>query len=543
MSGSIVATDFQTFLDAAPGSESIITANVSLDFSANTNHQIAPFNCNIMQDELGSNGKGCTVIYTQKPFIMKGPAANMPTAFFFENGAVTNKTVYVPGLTEYNPSNTFPTRIYWSTATSFSTPANMEAAESRMMRQVSITGVAGSQTGTTTNTSATVTGLSSTPTLGLNQSVTGTGIPANTFISTIDSGTQITLTNAATGSASPTLTFGASIVNARDTDDILEINNFSSLPVTVNIASPGLTSRALTVKDGLGNAATNHFIITPAAIGNGIINTGFSSDTIWVKGTGWTITGNKAVATAATANLTQTLLLKQLQFVGGRSYTVTFTVASRTGGSLSISLGGGTAGASVSSNATFTQTIVAGYTSQDIVVAAVGLTATLDSITAVPTGYYIENAATISIAENNGFRALVDDGQQWRILGGVSSGAQLGVAQTFSGAQSVSSSVLTSTSNATAIDLSLNNDFTYTLTQNSTLSLPSNIVAGTSGRIAITQGAGPYTLGYASVFKFSNGFSNASPPAVSTANGALDTLFYDVVDSTHILCTLVKGWS
>lgn len=63
------------------------------------------------------------------------------------------------------------------------------------------------QTGTTTNTSTSVTGLTDTSQFIVGMEVTGTGIPGSTTISSVDSGTAITLSNAATGSASVSLTF------------------------------------------------------------------------------------------------------------------------------------------------------------------------------------------------------------------------------------------------------------------------------------------------------------------------------------------------
>jgi hypothetical protein len=117
--------------------------------------------------------------------------------------------------------------------------------------------------------------------------------------------------------------------------------------------------------------------------------------------------------------------------------------------------------------------------------------------------------------------------------------AALATTQSFSHAQRVSSSVLTSTSNSTAIDFSLNNNFTATLSEATTLANPSNIVAGQSGRIAITQDSTPRTVAYGSYFKFPASANNT----VSTGSGALDILYYDVVDSTHIACNLVKAFA
>lgn len=66
------------------------------------------------------------------------------------------------------------------------------------------------RTGSTTNTSPVVTGLSKTSDLRRWMSVTGTGIPANTKINKVDSSSQITLTANATATGSPSLTFTGS---------------------------------------------------------------------------------------------------------------------------------------------------------------------------------------------------------------------------------------------------------------------------------------------------------------------------------------------
>lgn len=63
--------------------------------------------------------------------------------------------------------------------------------------------------GTTTNTSAVITGISSTATLAASLwQVTGIGIPNNAYIQSVDSGTQVTLNQAATQSGTNPLTFG-----------------------------------------------------------------------------------------------------------------------------------------------------------------------------------------------------------------------------------------------------------------------------------------------------------------------------------------------
>lgn len=114
------------------------------------------------------------------------------------------------------------------------------------------------------------------------------------------------------------------------------------------------------------------------------------------------------------------------------------------------------------------------------------------------------------------------------------------LAQTFVGAQKASATALTSASASIAIDLSLNNDFTHTLTENTTLANPTNIMAGQKGRLLLTQHASsPKTLAYGGYYKFPAG----SVPSLTASNGALDVLYYDVLNATNIACNLVKGFA
>ena len=111
--------------------------------------------------------------------------------------------------------------------------------------------------------------------------------------------------------------------------------------------------------------------------------------------------------------------------------------------------------------------------------------------------------------------------------------------QTFSGAQRSSTTAVVSAANQTALDFSSNNDFSTTLSENTTLANPSNLVVGQKGRITITQGATARTVAYGSYFKFPGG----TVPAVSTKAGAVDVLFYDVISATQIAANLVKGFA
>lgn len=90
-----------------------------------------------------------------------------------------------------------------------------------------------------------------------------------------------------------------------------------------------------------------------------VTNGTFATDTGWIKGSGWTIGGGAANATAATSGLSQTA---PEDLVNTRTYSVTYTVLNYVSGSVAVSLGGGTAGTSISANGTVTQTITAGST-------------------------------------------------------------------------------------------------------------------------------------------------------------------------------------
>ena len=122
---------------------------------------------------------------------------------------------------------------------------------------------------------------------------------------------------------------------------------------------------------------------------------------------------------------------------------------------------------------------------------------------------------------------VVHDGSQ---AGGFAV-ANLKTAQTFTKGQRGGVTTLTSSSNATAIDLSLNNFFTITLSENTTFSAPTNAVAGQAGSIFIVQdGSGSRTGSFHANFKFTGG----SDPTLTTSANAVDRIDYVVKSSTEI---------
>ena len=81
------------------------------------------------------------------------------------------------------------------------------------------------------------------------------------------------------------------------------------------------------------------------------------------------------------------------------------------------------------------------------------------------------------------------------------------------------------------LDLSDSNNFSVSLGGNRTLANPTNVVAGQSGSIFITQdGTGFRTLAYGTNFKFVAG----TAPVLSTAAAAIDRIDYIVKSSTAI---------
>lgn len=97
---------------------------------------------------------------------------------------------------------------------------------------------------------------------------------------------------------------------------------------------------------------------------------------------------------------------------------------------------------------------------------------------------------------------------------------------------------LTSSSGSIAINLAATNNYSHTLTENTTLAAPTNPVAGQSGCIVFTQHASsPKTLAFNSFWKFAGG----TVPTLTATNSAVDVLTYYVCSSGFAVCNLVKG--
>jgi hypothetical protein len=117
--------------------------------------------------------------------------------------------------------------------------------------------------------------------------------------------------------------------------------------------------------------------------------------------------------------------------------------------------------------------------------------------------------------------------------------AKLDVAQTFTAGQRGAITALTDGATITP-DFAAGNNYSVTLGGNRTLADPTNLTAGQSGCIWITQdGTGSRTLAYGSAWDFTGG----TAPTLSTAASAVDCLVYAVQSSTKITATLITNLS
>lgn len=115
--------------------------------------------------------------------------------------------------------------------------------------------------------------------------------------------------------------------------------------------------------------------------------------------------------------------------------------------------------------------------------------------------------------------------------------AKTDVAQIFTAAQRGTISALTDGATITP-DFAVANNFSVTLGGNRTLANPSNLTAGQSGCIWITQDAtGSRTLAYGSSWDFAGG----TAPTLTITASARDCLVYAVQSTTQITATLIKG--
>jgi hypothetical protein len=117
--------------------------------------------------------------------------------------------------------------------------------------------------------------------------------------------------------------------------------------------------------------------------------------------------------------------------------------------------------------------------------------------------------------------------------------ALLSLAQSYTAQQRGAITALTDGTTITP-DFAVANNFSVTLGGNRTLANPTNLTAGASGCIWITQdGTGSRTLAYGSQWDFTGG----TAPTLTTTAAAVDCLAYSVQSSSKITATLITNLS
>lgn len=135
------------------------------------------------------------------------------------------------------------------------------------------------------------------------------------------------------------------------------------------------TTTAFTLSTALGTDENALMIFADKKFGEYVTNGTFTVDSNWTKGAGWTIGSGVATATGAiSTDLSQTLTTP---IIKEEVYVVTYTIT-RTVGSIQPSLGT-VLGTSRNASGTYTETIIAGSTS-DFKFATTGFTGTVDGV-------------------------------------------------------------------------------------------------------------------------------------------------------------------
>jgi len=159
---------------------------------------------------------------------------------------------------------------------------------------------------------------------------------------------------------------------------------------------------------------------------------------------------------------------------------------------------------------------------------------------------YIALQAPATVASNVTFTLPATDGTSNQALKTDGAGALgwatyagLDTAQTWTKGQRGEVTALTDGTTITP-DFSDSNNFSVTLGGNRTLANPTNLVAGQSGAIFISQdGTGSRTLAFGSYWDFTGG----TAPTLTTTASAVDVLVYTVRGANNIAATLITNLS
>jgi hypothetical protein len=193
-----------------------------------------------------------------------------------------------------------------------------------------------------------------------------------------------------------------------------------------------------------------------------------------------------------------------------------------------------TSGVTVSGAATFVDGVTVSGSAVFASGVTVGGTAAFSGTTTAPTpasGNSSNNVATTAFVGTTISGAIGTTIQPYDV-----DTAKLDVAQTFSAPQRGTVGALADGATITP-DFGVANNFSVTLGGSRTLASPSNVIAGQSGVIVITQDAtGNRTLTYGSNWKFAGGVD----PTLTTTANAVDVLTYYAASSTVIIATVLR---
>tara|TARA_R110000868_G_scaffold198100_1_gene444396 strand:+ start:1319 stop:1915 length:597 start_codon:yes stop_codon:yes gene_type:complete len=150
--------------------------------------------------------------------------------------------------------------------------------------------------------------------------------------------------------------------------------------------------------------------------------------------------------------------------------------------------------------------------------------------------------ATVNFAgtlQNGGSNVVVDTDIGSTVQSYDADTAKTDIAQTYSAGQRGTITALTDGATITP-DLAASNNFSVTLAGNRTLANPTNIVAGQSGSVFITQdGTGSRTLAFGSYWDFAGG----TAPTLSTDAASVDRIDYVVRSATSIHAVFTAAYS
>ena len=339
-------------------------------------------------------------------------------------------------------------------------------------------------------------------------SVIGT-VTANVFVGDGTGLTNVTATavNLLTANID-VLTVNTSVTVGNSTVNV--VANTTALRVGANVL---VNTSLVSIGNSTVNAVVNSSSVTIGAnvvanatvlaIGNSTVNTTVNSSTV--------STGNLSLATRVTIGA-NVVVNTSLVSIGNSTVNAVVNSSSVTIGNSSIN---STAAALPTLTLTTALAIASGGTGATT---AAGITAALDAFVgdsgAGGTKGLVPAPAAASAAEGRWLHA----NGSW-VLG--------------AGATSVLTDGATVTPNFANGSL-----FTWTIGGNRTLANPTNVTVGQSGWILITQdGTGNRTCTFGSAYKFPWSVDGV----LSTAAASVDALYYSVVNSSFVVCNLLKG--